>query len=574
MSHSLYTAVLAFWLVAGFQPTPASVVLHELRLTVVDVSGGVIVGATVTMDGADKDHRTGVTDARGQFAVGALGPGKYRVQVAAPGFAVFSTTVDVRQPVTTLDVTLQVAIAESVEVAMVSARLEAGTGLASTTLSGLALEALPEDPNTLLRHLNELAGTTGQPGELVISVDGFPQAVRLPPKQAIQLIRISSNPFAAEFADLGRARVDVVTKPGSSQVHADLRGSLNSAAMNARNRFATDRPDEKTQNVSGYVSGPIVPNRWSFVGYGGHWRSDDTQVVSATVLDPVDLEAAPLSLNVPSSSRVFNVWLGTDARIGTTNTLAMSGSTIDERADNQGLESGLDLPERAYRHRSNSRDLRLTLTSLGGPRVFNEVRIQATSGRTRSQAIDERPAIVVFDAFNGGGQQTALFAERQQSRLHLAERLTMSAARHTLKFGFDVERLSYLERDRSNFGGTFVFGADMERDAAGAPVLGDGDVPIAIAPLENYRRTLLGLPGYGPSQFSIAQGSEAVSAWQWQYGAFAQDDWAVHPRFTLSYGVRHEWETDVPASHGPRTRRGATPFASAPAYSFKASRLT
>jgi hypothetical protein len=121
--HSLYPTVLAFWLLSGVQPIPASVIRHELRLTVVDVSGGVIVGATVMMDGADKDDRTGVADARGQFAVGALGPGKCRVLVAAPGFAVFSTTVDIRQSVTTPDVTLQVAIAESVEVAMVSARL-------------------------------------------------------------------------------------------------------------------------------------------------------------------------------------------------------------------------------------------------------------------------------------------------------------------------------------------------------------------------------------------------------------------------------------------------------------------
>ncbi len=551
-------------LVAGllFACAPAVSAADDFRLrgSVSDISGGIIIGATVTIDAGQKEPRVLTTDDTGQFELDAIKRGTHRVSVEAAGFAPFEGTVAVDQPLVTFDVVLQLAISERVDVAVVAGTLGSAVGLTTATLSGKALEGLSDDPGSLVRQLQELAGATGQPEETIISVDGFTPSVRLPPKQAIQLIRISSNPFAAEFAELGRARIEIVTKPGSSAVHADVRGSVNDAAMNGRNPLAATRADdERTRDVSGYVSGPIVANRWSFVAYGGHWAMDKAQLISATGLDDQSAQPAPISTSVMTPSRVGSVWLGSDAKVGELSTLAVSFSATDDRGQNQGLESGLDLPERAYTQRTTAGELRFSLTSIASPHVLNELRVQSTARQARSEAMNDQPALLVFDAFNGGGQQDALFKQTKDLGWQVAERLTLSSGRHALKFGVDAERVSRSERDRSNFGGTFLFGADVERDTSGMPILSPGGEPIAISPFEHYRRTVLGLPGYYPSQFSISHGGDTIATNQWQYGQFAQDDWALHPRLTFAYGMRSEWQSN--ASGGVFGARGAVAWA-------------
>ena len=47
------------------------------------------------------------------------------------------------------------------------------------------------------------------------------------------------------------------------------------------------------------------------------------------------------------------------------------------------------------------------------------------------------------------------------------------------------------------------------------------------SPIESYRRTVLGLPGYGPSQSKIATGNPAVAVTQWNAGWFILDDWFI-----------------------------------------------
>jgi hypothetical protein len=56
---------------------------------------------------------------------------------------------------------------------------------------------------------------------------------------------------------------------------------------------------------------------------------------------------------------------------------------------------------------------------------------------------------------------------------------------------------------------------------------------------------LAGEAGYRPSQFSIVRGDPAVNISQWEMGWFAQDDWRLSPQLTLSFGLRHEFQTNL-----------------------------
>jgi hypothetical protein len=99
--------------------------------------------------------------------------------------------------------------------------------------------------------------------------------------------------------------------------------------------------------------------------------------------------------------------------------------------------------------------------------------------------------------------------------------------------------------NRANFGGTFTFGSGFERDVAGNVITGADGAPITITPIEQYRRTLLKLPGYGPSQFSITRGDPLIRLPLWEVSWFAMDDWRVSPSLTLSFGLRHEMEKGI-----------------------------
>jgi len=131
--------------------------------------------------------------------------------------------------------------------------------------------------------------------------------------------------------------------------------------------------------------------------------------------------------------------------------------------------------------------------------------------------------------------------------------VTYSLGKHTIKFGSRSETTKLSNLNRANFGGTFVFGADVERDALGRPIDVHGavitdpaaQVTVPISSLELYRRVLTNTPGYRPSQFSINVGDPFVGFTQWEVGIYAQDDWRISPKLTLSYGLREEFQTHL-----------------------------
>ena len=506
-----FRVLLAFvcW-AAVAAPAPAQSNASQVIEGVVrDSTGAVLVSAGVVLTRADgSDPLTTVTNAAGRFEFHAS-PGKtYRIAASAAGFAESARLIEVggNEPFT-VDLVLQLVVTDHVEVTQNV--LTSTLGLNATTITGAALAALPDDPGGLLQRVRELAGATDSLGQVEVTIDGFHELLWLPPKQAIQAIRISSNWFAPEFAEPGRARVDIITKPGAARVRGDISVNFGDEALNARNALATQRPSGQMRELTGYLSGPIIPRRWSFVVYGGRWTEQQNEVINATVLDPRD-GPTPWIETVSSPSRVDNLWVGTNFQLAPLHVLAVSFSRTTARAENLGLDSGLDLPERSYRRTASNEAVRATLTSVPSVRLFNELRVQANPQRSTIQADSTASAVVVFDAFSGGGNQEALLSRTRHFEAMLTDVLTIAVPRHTFKFGVDARGADRRYTDSTNAGGIFVFGSDFERDAAGIPLADSGGERVVISPLERYRRTLLGLSGYTPSQFYITRGEPDV----------------------------------------------------------------
>ena len=521
--------------------------LVEVRGIVTDEAGGPLVGAGVTATDERGAKVSTITDQGGRYRL-AVHAGKITLTFSAAGFAPANQTVRVSTDGATVDSKLRVAITERVDVlsGMVRVSLDSDQNLSGIRLSAKVLEALPDDPDSMLQALRLLAASTGTRPDLVtFYVDGMPLTRRLPSKDVIQSVRINANPFSAEFAEPGASRVEILTKPASQHFHGSGRIDFNDARMNARNVFEPEGARYQTRTYEGYIGGPILRDRWGFLVYGGRWEQDDNAIVNATPIDPFTLQTHELHLNVGAPTRTNSYTLRSDARLAKNHTVAVEYGQNDQTRRNAGLLSGFDLPERAYAGDAKEQTASLWVTSIFSS-ALNELRARVTRNQMVDRAITTTPAILVLEAFNAGGNQDWLFRENTTERARLTNVFSLSAGAHSIRIGGQGDLVRLDQIDRANFNGTFTFGSDVVRDAFGNPVLNGAGEPTTISGLDLYRLTLAGAPGYRPSQFSIVGGEPQVTFSVVEAAWFAQDDWRVGPRLTLSYGVRHEYQQHVP----------------------------
>ena len=111
---------------AGGVPAPVAAQSGQITGVVVDATGGVLPGATVTLVGGPGRPQPAQTDARGRFTFTGLSPGAYTVTVVLRGFGEV-TVEDVAvaaDPVELPDIPLRLAAFDAVAV-VTATRIEA-----------------------------------------------------------------------------------------------------------------------------------------------------------------------------------------------------------------------------------------------------------------------------------------------------------------------------------------------------------------------------------------------------------------------------------------------------------------
>ena len=494
-----------------------------LRGQVQDVLGGLVVGATVTATDAAGVARTATTDEQGQYAFAALPPGRYTLQVTAPSFEVYENTeVEVTAGTSRpLNVVLNVAIQdEEVTVtaeAPVSTEPESEAG--AVVIRGAELDALPDDPEDLADALQALAGPSAGPeGEGEVYVDGF-SGGRLPPKESIREIRINKNPFSAEYERLGYGRIEIFTKPGTDKFRGQAFFNFSDESLNARNPFATSRAPFQARRYGGNLSGPVIPGKLSFFFDFQRSETDENEVINAVILDAaLNPTSFVQTLLTPIRRTTFSPRL--DWQLNPTNTLVARYTYERSERLNQGV-GDFNLPERAFDSEGTQHTFQLTETAVINQRIINETRFQFERNRTRQEGGLFAPTIRVQEAFTSGGAQVGL-STNDVDRFELQNFTSWALGAHSLKAGARLRHVRLTNVSEQNFAGTFTFTS-----------------------LEQYRQTLLGLPGARPSQFSINAGNPLASVSRTDFSPFIQDDWRVRPNLTISAGLRYDWQTDI-----------------------------
>src|SRR3984957_12677353 len=202
-----------------------------------------IPGATVTLDAA----QTAVSTADGQFRFDCVVAGRHTLSVTASGFSEGTSTVNAPHAT-------QISVVLKPEAVVTDVVVNGDDAVApptatssgpSQTISGAHLQTLADDPDDLLRELQQLsAAAGGSPSNATVAVDGFDNGeggTHLPPKSSIAYIKVNPDLFSAEYRNppFGGGRIEVYTKPGQSAFHGALFATNSSSWMNARDPFST-----------------------------------------------------------------------------------------------------------------------------------------------------------------------------------------------------------------------------------------------------------------------------------------------------------------------------------------------
>ena len=185
---SLWMFVASMTIGLSARPALPQAARGTLNVTIVDPSGAVIAGATVTVAGAEDATKAATpepaqTSSQGVAAITGLAPGRYTVEGSFPGFETrLVKDVRIRAGENRQVLLLPIAglkDAVNVEQSRQEANVNPRGPSFGTTLTREQLEALSDDPDVLRQQLQDMAG----PGA-VIRVDSF-EGGALPPKAQI-----------------------------------------------------------------------------------------------------------------------------------------------------------------------------------------------------------------------------------------------------------------------------------------------------------------------------------------------------------------------------------------------------
>src|SRR5713101_8220916 len=482
-----------------------------LRGTVKDSSGQIVVGADVKLrNPATGEEFSTSSDEEGRFRFKGLVLGNYLLVVTDPGFKPAELPVSVGdQNEDKLRVVLQVASdAESVRV---SAN-DVNVPLASQNADAIELdhrwmENLPSkeaDPLAVPSlFLNPAAASSLGP---MILVDGVESSALEVPLTSIKRILVNKSPYSAEFARPGRGRIEIFTRKGDRQdFHGNITFLARNSIFDARNAFAQTKPPSQREIAEAELDGPLG-QRVRFLVAGRYFTSDDNSVVHAhtptgLVVDNVDV---PEHNTRPFGRLEFD--------LSSNHTLTLIYKFKNKGQENQGIRS-FDLPERATDFSIHESEVKVFERAILSPHFLNDLRFSYKDEPQQTTSISNQPAVIVLGAFNSGGAQ---FNSRLEEKTASVQDVATTVwGRHTITFGGGARPRSFTLTDTSNFGGTFTF-ASLADYVAGQPEL--------------YTRN---------------EGNPRVSFTQNEYFAFVQDEVQVRPSFSLSLGVRYEWQSNV-----------------------------
>jgi Carboxypeptidase regulatory-like domain/TonB dependent receptor len=504
---------------------------------VTDPSGAAVVGADVQLTGPDGTTLNAKTAKDGTYQFKNLAPGKYSLKAQSKGFSLYevdglevasgqSQKADIALSILVeqqnLNVTEQGASAGALDISN-------DNNATQIVLKGKDLDALPDDPDDLASDLQALAGPSVGPNGGQIYIDGFTGG-EIPPKSSIREIRINQNPFSAEYDKLGYGRIEIFTKPGTDKWHGQVSVTGNTKAFNAKNPFAQEEPDYNSELYSGSVGGPLNKKTSFFFSFDRR-NIQDVAVVNAFVLNS-DFQQVPFSTSVlvPRTRTVLTPRF--DFQLTPNNTLTVRYQYWHDTDQNGGVGQ-FALPSQGQNSTETENSIQLSDTQLFGTKVVNETRFSWQRVRSQLSPVSTDTTVNVIGAFLGGGNSSQ-FVSDNQDNIEFDNYTSVLTGKHLIKFGARVRDGREANYANSNFNGTFTF------DSLTSYQITEQGIANGLTP-EQIRAQ-----GGEPSQFFFVTGIPSIAVNEVDVGLYVQDEWKWKPNFSISAGLRYEWQNEIP----------------------------
>ena len=290
-----------------FVPAAAAQTAGTLTGTIVDTTGAVLPGVTVTAHSAPTGlTRTAITGPEGRFVLASLPPGAYELRAELAGFKPHMRR-DLDIPVATtinLNITLQIGDLAIVDVVVGQMPLvNTSTSELSYLVGADAIERLPlngrnytdlallqpgvnafphRDGGSAVAHGLGMSINGQDPRSNVYLLDGTLQndftngpagsaAGTALGMDTIREFRVEANAYSAEFGRNSGGQINVLTKSGTNTLSGSAFEYHRNDALDAKNYFDTGaKPDFRRNQFGGTLGGPLAKNRaFFFAGYEG-----------------------------------------------------------------------------------------------------------------------------------------------------------------------------------------------------------------------------------------------------------------------------------------------------------------
>jgi Carboxypeptidase regulatory-like domain len=496
----------------------------KLKGRVMDSSGSIMPGVQVKLYQGDKVVQQGLSTDMGEFEL-AVNPGDYKLEVTAPDFNTYTEMVKVSGDTVPLAVTMQLAtVAQNVDVTETrnEISIDSDSSLQTTVLKQDFIDALPDDEDELASYLSQIAGTRGAAGGgATFVIDGFTGG-RIPPKDQIQEIRISNNPYSSEFSGIGFGRTEIITKAGTGDYHGNFNFEFRDATLNARDPFLATRPPAQTRNFQSNFSGPIIRNKLSLNLNARHFYNDNTNTIRATI---VGADGNPLSYSAPSiaPNKNKNMNARTQYAVNKNNTLFVNYQYQHQERLNQG-PGQFTLLDRAADNSIHNSEYQMRETAILTKSIVHETRFEYRRDFSQTTPRNFGQAVNVLDSFNrGGGQNNSLNNNKSYEFSNL---LMYSGNKWTVKAGFNALNRVYHTIQQNNFLGTYTFS------------------------------TLSSFIANTPLQYTQTSGNPLLDVNQLELATFIQTDRKLTRKLNIMLGARYEAQTNIDYHKGFDPRIG------------------
>ncbi|HEX4322986.1 MAG TPA: TonB-dependent receptor [Acidobacteriaceae bacterium] len=503
-----------------------------VRGTVADPTGAIVPNAQVDLvDGSGAVAATLHSDGEGNFQLMAPAMGEYTLVVSEAGFDTVKTVVKLAKqgpvvapmlhivlPISTLATTIQVNGGSGSDLTATDANSD------TSVMSADDLKALPifdNDYSTAMSAFMD-SGSEGTGGAGLL-VDGVEANRATVSASAVQEVRINQDPYSAQYYWPGRGQMEIITRSAADHYHGQFNFFFRDSGLNAQNALAASKPFEQRRVYEGHVTGPIPRAKNSgFLISFNRAEEDLDSVVLATMAPTGDNPLGIFQDNVPAPTRDTEFSTRASHQFGDKHSAYAQYAYQDWSAQNQGV-GGQTLAAGGYNVHNREDDVVFHIDSTLSPILLNQLSLVFERSSDLNKNASEDPQVSVSGDFVGGSAQNDSLSTEFNFRLN--DSVTWSYGKHTVKVGINVPHIARrVFDDNTNALGTYTY----------APTL-DANGNVVTSALENYANNL-------PSAFTQNSGVSRFVFHRQEMGAFAQDQIKINSQFSLTPGLRYDWQ--------------------------------